>query len=160
MSRPHWLSLCEHWVAEGRGNTGVTVPFLVGATQHFDGAETTAALDQAALAELLYELQKNCPADRCVRIEMCGTSYKPVVKLSDSSEVQNQKELVKARKGNSQLYVAQTYPHDGTMNSAVDALWKVIGPAVVSGAYSYRDGRYNPFTTDEMAFIKRAKHAA
>lgn len=157
MSKPLWQALCEQWVAEHRGNTGLTVPFLVGATQRSNSADLPAQLDQAALAKLLFELQSQCPPNRCVRIEMCGTPEKPVVKVSELTDVQSHGELLKARKGKSRLYVSQTYAHDSTMESAIRALWKVVGPAIASGGFSYNDGKFHPFSSDEEAFIERAK---
>lgn len=160
MSKPLWLALCDQWIAEHRGNTGLTIPFLVGATQYSGASSCTDVPSQKGLAKLLFELQSQCPKGRCVRIELCGTREKPVVKVASFADVQNVAELILARKGESRLYVSQTYPHKRTLDSATDALWSVIGEAVASRLFSYAGGTYRSLNSDEVAFIARAKHAA
>ena len=98
---PLWLALCDLWVAEDRGNTGLTVPFLIGAAKYLSPEECIEGPTQKNLAKLLFEIQQQCPKDRSVRIEMCGTSRKPVVKVADLAVVHGVAELVRARKWNS-----------------------------------------------------------
>jgi hypothetical protein len=160
MNTPLWLALCDQWVAEGRGYTGVTVPFLVGAARHSGTTELVEVPSQKDLAKLLFDIQNQCPTNRSVRIEMCGTREKPVVKVADLSEVQDIAEQIRARRGESRLYISQTYPHERTLDSAVEALWNVVGNAISSRAFSYAGNNYRPFNNEERAFIERATRAA
>lgn len=156
-NRPLWFGLIRRWVETGRGSTGLTLPFLVGAawreSRHADGDMP----DMFELTDLLHAFQSKTPSECFIKIAQCGVLRQPVASIYEGVPMAV-RDTIELRGGTSTLCV-ESYPHNRDIDSAALSLWTLVGDAVVQGRFSYnqRLARYVPFPDDELAFIDETK---
>lgn len=145
-----WFGLIEHWRPRGMGNTGPTLPFLIGATRI--AGTGSGAPNIADLSDLLYSLQGTGSP---IFIANCSTLHQPIVTLCDQSATMMLRDLIKKPNGaGSSLYVSrEDYDHSGDITSATKALWTIVETAVTSEHYSFNDGRYGDYRCWEVEYI-------
>jgi hypothetical protein len=151
-----WLYLVREWIPKNMGTTGPTLPFLIGATRVV-GIKSGIA-DISELSALLYTFQR--VTSHYIRIQICGTLRQPVAAAYDRNEIMDVEELIKIRKGESALYVSQTYPHQREIESVSNALWAKVESAITSEQYSFNNRRYGAYTEKDLTFISRAAYQA
>lgn len=135
------------------GNTGPTIPFLLGAIH-----DNASAQDMGDLAALLYQFQ--LLRSHHVRIAPCWELEQPVVSLYGRSETMNSVELVKRPSRPSSLYVSQEYTHKQDIPSVFQSLWGRLSVALTNGQYSFssHSDSYGSFTKKDRSYIQECKN--
>lgn len=146
-----WLDLIEHWIPMGMGNTGPTLPFLIGAPRVVGLRDGIANIPE--LTALLCSLQS--AQSIYVRIDECTNLRQPVVGSYDRNMTMDASEIVRRTNGRSSLYVSQQYRHRQDIESVSDVLWKLIRSPVTNGQYSFDEGRYGMYRPKEIGFINK-----
>jgi hypothetical protein len=131
------------------GDTGPTLPFLLGAPEFF--AARQRKLDIRELAALLYELQ-NVPK-RNVRIANCYKLHVPVATI-EYEGLPNVSELITLGKRKSSLYVSNEYSHDNNAQSVAYTFWPMIESAMTSGNFSHSGTGYGPYTEKDREYLR------
>jgi len=145
-----WLALVLNWRSHGMGNTGPTLPFLIGATRIVgirDGIPTISDF-----GSLLFSFQTS--KSHYIRIEACARLGQPVVGSYDRSSTMDGSELIRRNKGSSSLYIGNRYRHGQGLESAIEALWSMVEPAVTNGMFSFNGSRYGEYLQRELNFIR------
>jgi hypothetical protein len=75
MNKPDWFALIEGWKAKGMGNSGPTLPFLVGALARTSGRQPTTASE---IQDLLKDMADNPVASYTIHVSWCPTIDAPV----------------------------------------------------------------------------------
>jgi hypothetical protein len=169
--QPLWFWLIRRWVETGKGDTGLTLPFLIGALW-IEGRKAGFP-GRRQLTDLLYAFQRHTPSTHVIRIGQCGNLGEPVAKAipedpsrRDPKEpMLSDEQRIDLPRGASRLYV-RDYEHRRDMNSAAESLAKLVEAAFSDGRYSFqrgnggRSGRgdYVPFTDEDQRFIEATKH--
>lgn len=145
-----WLNLIGQWIPQGMGNTGPTLPFLIGATRVV-GLKSGAG-DISELSELLYTLQNS--QNFHIRIAKCSNLGQPVARLHDRNETMAGNELIRRTRGTSSLYVSMDYPHTQNIDSVISIFQQQIETAITNEQWSYSNGRYGSYQHREREFIQ------
>jgi hypothetical protein len=148
--------LLRNWVTSGMGNTGPTLPFLLGATRKFDEAHPVA--DISELNAMLFGFQDFTTHN--VLIKECHTLHRPVVGLYRLDTTMEALELIVRPKAKSLLYVSRRYEHKRDIQSVCDFFWPQIEIAVSNRRYSFNGKDYGPYTLKERAYITRCLETA
>lgn len=123
---PFWFSLIYHWTRSGRGNTGLTLPFLVGALYR-DGAYRNEHLsDESVLFYLLDDFQKTCPKPYHVEIYRCIDLREPVAAVYTNLHM-DASEASELRHGEQALYVWTKYSRSQDIQRVAKAFWEGEG---------------------------------
>jgi hypothetical protein len=147
--------LLTRWVDCRMGNTGPTLPFLLGANRKFDELHEVA--DVSDLSKMLYDLQEF--STHYVLIKECDRLHQPVVGLYKPGTTMEAQELIERPKGKSALYVSRKYPHRQDIQSVCDTFWPKIEAAVTDRRYSHDGKDYGAYTSKERAYIARCQAA-
>jgi len=156
--RPFWFALIYRWKATGRGTTGLTLPFLVGAL-HFEGIYADHHLsDHSALFYLLTDFQRMCPKPLHVEISECVNLHEPVAGLYPQLYMAAA-EATEVRDGNRVLYIRKKYCREPDIESAAKALWGTLKEPISERRFSCVGKQlYVRFSTTDQTFIEQTKH--
>lgn len=164
MNKPDWFTLIEGWTVMGMGNSGPTLPFLVGALALSSGRQPTNAYE---IQRLLEDMAGN-PVPGCViHVSWCPTIDAPVFSIVHTSHANARPAL---DNGNSAWSGRRPLEFGDDIRSKSgfdctqdqDCIRKLAGDAfdpVRKGNFS-RTRRstglyeYGPFTQHEVNFIK------
>lgn len=157
-TRPYWFKLLQYQRA--RGKTGLTIPFLIGAVRP---AVAPAKMGEAeAYAEvqgLLASLRDDVSDSNSVVIKECNEFHIPIAALYLLEHGQADCESVKGRNNEgSRLFMQRSYfaKRRRTIEAATEGLWEYFDTHLVSGEFSYREGKYVPFNDEDLDFIEKA----
>jgi hypothetical protein len=157
-SSSYWLRLLQYQRARGR--TGLTVPFLIGAS--WESTRTDAIDEDTAFCELsslLLALRDARPTLHSVVIAECGDLHQPIAALYPQGQARSDCEGLPDQSGAAtRLYVQRSYFQGRKchFDSAVGFLWNRLGGTLTRAEFSFREGRYAPFDPEDRLFIERA----
>lgn len=135
---------------------GLTPAFILGAIRSND-AEVPGRDDLLALLESM----RDTDTGKGIRIAECPSIHQPRVSFAPSINGYAGVALKRAG-GPSFLWSVPQYFTDpaSDIQGLTDGLWKLIGPHVSLGSFSYRARQWQPFNDIEQAFIQRARARA
>ena len=158
MKSPFWFNIINQWKQMGKGEYGVTFPFLVGAileTSH-------EVLSKKFVRGVFQEIVHNQISGFCCEVRWCLDIDEPVVsmkKLSEPSKVFIGSEF--KSKNTDEVSLAFTTDLMGMTNLActtnMECLEKLINLTLQKseqGLFSKNSGNFTPFTTGDIEFIK------
>ena len=151
-----WFDLLR--LQQQRGNVGLTLPFLLGASRTPPGDVVVAEeFSYGQFWGLFEEMRDETPTSHLVRIARCTTLHQPVAALYSRHMPMNLAEAISSTVVNRlSLFVEHRYRGSGKGSEVVDTLWNRIGSYVMRGAFSHNDGEYGPFSSNDLDFITRA----
>lgn len=153
-----WLRLLQHQRARGR--TGLTIPFLIGAAGATDRPGAMAENEAyGALSSLLLSFKDETPEVHSIVIAECVDLHEPIVALSPRRPDRGDCEGMPDSLGViTRLYVQRRYfqRRKRAVESVVSALWQRHGDHLTRGEFSFREGRYAAFDSEDWAFVDRA----
>lgn len=153
---PKWFGLLRYY--REHGHTGFTIPFLIGATRP---ASSMQGMDdhRDALTSLLHSFQDDTPSTHWVVIADCYNKlHVPVAGVCPPEDKREGRIGLSNRYGATRLYADREYFHgkEYSLHSLNMGLWKLVGDALMDGAYSCHDGKYAPFTVADRKLIDDA----
>jgi hypothetical protein len=165
--KPHWFRLLEEQrygkgiTAQGAaaGNRlGLTVSFLMGALRNPRGARLNQESVFPELRTLLRSMMHDHPSGSVVRIYECDTLRQPTACLTDLASGSLGDSVTLADGVPSNLFAWQQYFSSASrkLESLVAGLCPFLEFPLCAGQFSYRDGSYQEFSSDDEEFIKRA----
>lgn len=154
--RPKWLRLID--AHQRKGGFGLTPPFLLGALRTPPGAVLDEPRTRAEFRELLESMRNETPGGTIVRISECSRLRQPIAAVVHGMAGGLGESVVHADGSPSNLFAWPDYFVNESRNveSLTAALWKIMGPVMCEGRFSYREGAYQPFDVPDMQFIERA----
>jgi hypothetical protein len=145
--KPPWLLLLEQRQKSG---FGLTLPFLLGALRSPPGKPfTTEAEAQDALGALLESMGKDAPENYTVRIAHCDKTQQAVAAL-----VYMPQEWCKKVGAAGSLYISPEYIKG--KKQPEKALWRLCKKSVLSGSFSFIEGKQQNFNDQDLEFISGA----
>lgn len=145
-----WLRILNQWVPRGMGNTGPTLPFLIGASRL--NSPAAGRPDISDMSRLLAALHNS--TTHYIKIEECGTLHQPVAAEYSRTYVMSAEELVRKPSGTGSLHISKQYQHSGDLEAACASLWAITEDALSQQHYSYHVDRYGTFTPRDLSFIR------
>jgi hypothetical protein len=155
---PLWFRLL---LEQRKKATGLTIPFLVGATR--PSAHAPLMDDDAAfrcLACLLTEMRDSTPNPYRVRISRCTTLHEPIAAVyGDTEQMVADEAIARPAGGRPALHVEDRYcpNRERGLDSVLSYFWEECRQALIHGGYSFNDNAYGPFTSGELDLIASAK---
>ena len=158
MKKPIWFNIIKKWKDSGKGEYGVTFPFLVGAlAYHFDKKPTQKFVD-----EILENIKSNPVHGYYCEVRWCENINEPVISVKELKELTSI--ILKADcKVNEIVSLGFTMDLMGMFHlnceTAHDCLLKLSTYTfehVGKGNFSKNAGKFTPFTDGDIAFIKSA----
>lgn len=157
-TQPYWFNLLLY--QRTRGKTGLTIPFLIGAVRPVVApAEMGEAEAYGEVQGLLASLRDNVSDSHSVVIKECNELHIPIAALYPLEHGQADCESVKGRNNQgSRLFMQHSYfaKRRRTIEAATEGLWEYFHAHLVSGEFSYREGRYATFNDEDLDFIEKA----
>ncbi len=164
MKNPFWFNIIEQWKLTGKGEYGVTFPFLIGAMVFANKKEITNEF----VGNIFQEIINNPVADYYCEVRWCGDIDEPVAsikKLEDLHKVSiKSKFFCKNTEIESLAFTTDlmsTFNLECAVNeectSNEDCLNRLICRTLeesVKGNFSKNDGYFAPFSEDDIKFIE------
>lgn len=159
LTYPLWFRLL---LKQGKRATGLTIPFLIGATR--SSRDAPLMDDDAAfrsLACLLTDMRDSTPNPYRVRVSRCIKLHEPIAAACRDTERMIADEAI-ARPASGRaaaLYVEDRYcpNRERGLDSVLSYFWEEYRHALIHGDYSFNDHAYGPFTNGDLDFIASAK---
>lgn len=155
---PLWFRLLRE-KREVDGKTGLTIPFLIGATQ----IPLAPPLDRdeafRQLADLFTQMRDVTPSAHSVRVAWCDKTHEPIAAVYKISELMADNEAIANSSGRRTLYVQDRYCPNRKwgLDSVLDYFWRKDQHALTHGLYSFNDGEYRAFNADDLKWIARVR---
>ncbi|WP_282131411.1 hypothetical protein [Pseudoalteromonas aliena] len=159
MNKPFWFNVIKQWVDMGKGEYGVTFPFLVGAlANQLDKEPSKMLIDET------FENIKNTPVNGYYcEVRWCENINEPVISVKELKELTNIT-LKADYKVYDKVSIGFTMDLMGMFHydcdTAHDCLLKLTSYSlefVSKGCFSKNGGEFTPFTNDDLAFINSVK---
>lgn len=83
MAAPFWFRIIEQWKEQGKGEYGVTFPFLVGSVSRTTGKPANEAL----VREIFQEIISNPVKDYYCEVRWCGNINEPVASVKELEKI-------------------------------------------------------------------------
>jgi len=121
------------------------------------GAIHNAAISRAELSALLESMRDNA-SGKLVVITECNNLGQPIASLTGGALGFLGDPILLPDGSPSKLYAWPQYFSGASrdVESLADGLWKILGPSICEGWFSYRRGTWQEFNNDDLAFIGRA----
>jgi hypothetical protein len=154
---PEWFGLLRY--QRECGNTGFTIPFMIGATctttWSLELTEHESELSNATMS-LLTEFRDLTPTTHWLEISECDKLHVPVVAVYPPGDRRERRIGLADRTGAKRLYADRRYFHGKKLSivSLHKRLWALVREALLDSAYSYDDGRYGPFSDADQNLIE------
>jgi len=158
--KPAWLKINEQWQAEG--HFGLTIPFLLGALQQWQGQPFGAkSSDVEQMRKMLDSIRDDTPDGIVMRLYTCERRHELIL-----APFQPRPDLLascipvpSAARGTPALYVEKPIVADDAdlFDALVSELWRRYGKEVQAGFFSLQpDGVFHPFNDDDRRLIRAA----
>ncbi len=158
MKNPFWFSVIEQWKEMGKGEYGVTFPFLVGAI-----AKTSAqSINKAFVISIFQEIINNPVAGYYCEVRWCVNIDEPVASVKKTEEIHNvsikSKFVVENTENVSLAFTTDLmsmFNLDCSNNQeCLEKLTSVTIEKVAEGNFSKNGGVFTPFTESDLKFIE------
>lgn len=160
MEKPFWFRLIEQWRLTGRGEYGLTFPFLVAAISNDTGKKPNESL----IANVFQTIIENPFDGYYCEVRWCGNINEPVASVKALSEIHKVsiKSFFKSQKDLTSLAFTTDLMSMFNLNCTDerDCLSKLISYTkqhVSEGNYSKNGGNFTPFTGNDLEFIAFVK---
>ncbi|WP_300357521.1 hypothetical protein [uncultured Pseudoalteromonas sp.] len=155
MNKPFWFHIIKQWKEMGKGEYGVTIPFLVGAlASHFGKEPTKEFVD-----ETFENIKSNPVNGYYCEVRWCGNIDEPVISVKEIDELADIT-LEADYKFGGIVSLGFTMDLMGMFHlnceTAHDCLLKLITYSlehVSQGCFSKNSGKFTSFTDDDLVFI-------
>ena len=157
MKNPFWFAVIKQWKEMGKGEYGVTFPFLIGAIAEVGNHKVNKELVESVFHEIIH----NPVSDFYCEVRWCGNIDEPVASVRELREIENIS--IKSKffsKNNANVSLAFTTDLMSMFNlncsSNKECLEKLISMTtnnVAKGDFSKNSGVFTPFTKDDIEFI-------
>lgn len=164
MNKPDWFALIEGWTAKGMGNSGPTLPFLVGALALSSGRLPT---DASEIQHLLEDIADNPVPGYVIHVSWCPTIDAPVFSIAHTRHAHARPALNNGNSVHSKRRPLEfgddirskhgfncTQEQDCIRKLADDAFDHVSKSNFSRNKCSTSLCEYGPFTQHELDFIK------
>jgi hypothetical protein len=155
VSNPFWFNIIQQWKKMGKGEYGVTFPFLAGAVALDSKGEATEEL----ISSIFEEMKKNPIPGHYCEVRWCGNINEPVVSISPIEHAK--KVALKAEhKNNGTISVGFTsdlmdcfHLDCKTFDECLEKLIKRTCETVQKVHFSKNNGVFTPFSQSDIEFI-------
>ena len=157
MDKPFWFNIVEQWKEMGKGEYGVTFPFLIGAIAKASAQEPSEALVRNAFREII---ETPFPGYYC-EVRWCGNINEPVASVKKVSEIH--KVSIKSKfnspgNGDASLAFTTDLMSMFTLDCAseqecLEKLIALTNKYASEGNFSKNGGCFTPFTVADLEFI-------
>lgn len=159
MNKPFWFNVIKQWKDMGKGEYGVTFPFLVGALANQLDKEPTKEL----VEETFENIKSNPVNGYYCEVRWCGNIDEPVISVKELKELANITLQADYKVGD-MVSLGFTMDLMGMFHlncdTAHDCLLKLISYSlehVSKGGFSKNAGKFTSFTSDDIVFINSVK---
>jgi hypothetical protein len=167
-SCPRWFQLIKAH-NETRGGKALTIPFLIGSLREDPGDISSMSPESAKnrIIDLLNRFLEHTPRDHVVKIYRCPElGGQPVANHFSSSDATLLKGVVLLEpnsQGRRTLVVSADFAPSGsvTISSLADQLYGDLYADICAARFSFIggiSGKYERFSSDNLAFIEFSKH--
>lgn len=161
MEKPFWFRLIEQWKQTGRGEYGLTFPFLVGAISNYTGEKPNESLVESVFKTIIESPFEGCYCE----VRWCGNINEPVASVKALQEIHKVsiKSLFKSQQeGLTSLAFTTDLMSMFNLNckNELDCLNKLIAYTtqhVLEENYSKNGDQFTSFTGDDLEFITLVK---
>ncbi|MDH3360287.1 MAG: hypothetical protein OEL55_05390 [Desulfobulbaceae bacterium] len=160
MSNPFWFNVIYHWKKMGKGQYGVTFPFLIGAVA-IDKAKSP---DKELVCKVFNEMKSNPVNGYYCEVRWCGNIDEPVVSVNcvknapnvsleacflveDTITIGFTTDLMNGFHLNCETF-------DETFEKLISQTYK----KTQSKKFSKNDGKFTDFTNSDIEFIESVKN--
>ncbi len=161
-----WFKILKQWREQGKGEYGVTLPFLVGALSYSGGLSNASRED---IVNLFRDMTEYPVAGYFVEIRWCASVGDPVLSIKEVNDPEQAiPKVYFERPDNNGSSVVFTYdlvatlcPEDTTAQICKENLIEYVLPYVVAGSFSKSFNQatgkkeYGKFSDHDIAFIKQ-----
>lgn len=156
MSNPFWFNIIQQWRQMGKGEYGVTFPFLVGAVAR----NTNSDPDKRFIKNLFEEMKNNPVAGHYCEVRWCGDVKEPVVSISPiekaptvSLQAEHKiKEIISV--GFTSNLMDIFHLDCKTFEECLVELISRTHKLVEAGKFSKNNGKFAAFTKSDIEFIE------
>lgn len=156
MKTPFWFNVISEWKKREMGEYGITIPFLVGAISIANNVEADACL----IINIFSEMKNNPVNNYYAEVRWCGNINEPVVcmkKIEDLKKVAIKGKLMSENQvsfGFTQDLMSMFNLNCTTPEECLEKLINIGVLASKTGCFSKNNGKFSPFTKNEIEFIK------
>lgn len=152
---PIWFDLIEKWVMSGRGEYGISFPFLIGAIALKTNEDATGTLIDSIFEEILRNL---VPGYYC-EVRWCGNINELVASVK---KIESIEQVAIKDKYDSGGQVSLAFTSDlmsmfnlncETKEECLHKLKELTKSIVEKGVFSKNHGSFTEFTKDDLDFI-------
>lgn len=158
MQKPFWFNIIEQWKEMGKGEYGVTFPFLIGAIAKESKKTPTGELVREAFRAII----ENPFSGYYCEVRWCGNIDEPVASVKPLSEIHNVS--IKSQfnlSGSGEVSLAFTTDLMSMFNldcaNEQECLEKLIASTIAKaseGKFSKNGSNFTPFTAADIEFIE------
>ncbi|MEA1989213.1 MAG: hypothetical protein U9N57_08420 [Pseudomonadota bacterium] len=158
MDKPFWFKIIEQWKEMGKGEYGVTFPFLIGAIAKASAQEPNDELVRKTFQEII---ENPFPGYYC-EVRQCGNINEPVASVKKVSEIHNVS--IKSKfsiPGSGDASLAFTtdlmsmFALDcSSEQECLEKLVALTNKYASEGNFSKNAGSFTPFTVGDLEFIE------
>lgn len=153
---PRWFQLLQY--NQAHHHYGPTIPFILGSLRSPVGAviaNPQICCDE--LRSLLQEMLDNTPGRFVLRISRCDRLRQPIVAPFEAAYELQGLPLRSDVQNRDTLFVDREFVGEGSsVQTLLNALWRELSSVICKGRFSFNNGLYGPFTTDDRRLIEKA----
>jgi hypothetical protein len=158
VEKPYWFKIIEQWKEMGKGEYGVTFPFLIGAVAKLSTGSVTEEFTKSVFRDII----ENPVSGYYCEVRWCGNINEPVASIKLVSEIHNvsiKSQFKSSISGNVSLAFTTDLMSMFNLNCAneKECLGKLVALATEiadEGNFSKNDGTFTPFTAGDLEFIE------
>jgi len=161
MKNPYWFNVIQQWKEKGKGEYGVTLPFLVGAI----AKASNEAANETLIREIFHEIIENPVSGYYCKVRWCGNINEPVASVKPVAEIHKvsiKSQFVSKKAEIVSLAFTTDLMSMFNLNCSnyEDCLEKLIASSIdqiAEGNFSKNGGIFTPFTAGDLRFIEEVK---
>lgn len=157
MNNPFWFQLIKEWRARGKGQYGISFPFLVGAIALKFGGK----IDSEYVENVFQDMIESTTKGYYCEVRWCGNIDEPVVSIESSDTIKSKSIQAQFTNsvGQTSLAFTSNLMSMFTLNCKTkeECLEKLVVRTlekVENNLFSKNNGVFGAFTTDEVSFIE------
>jgi hypothetical protein len=157
MKNPLWFDLIHQWKEMGKGEYGITFPFLIGAIALAEQKEPTALL----IKQVFDEMQHHSIEGHYCEVRWCGNIDEPVISINKS---ENASRVALDDVCMVDGHITMGFTNDlmngfhlncDTADEALNWLFSYTEEKVQNRQFSKSNGIFGAFSEEDLAFINK-----
>lgn len=152
---PFWFRLIEQWVKKGKGEYGISFPFLVGAIAQKTNGELTTSF----IRKVFQEIIENPISGHYCEVRWCGNINEPVASIKNIEDIKNVS-IKDQYITNNQVSLAFTTDlmsmfnlNCTTKEECLSKLVELTREIVEKKVFSKNNGSFTEYTVGDLEFI-------